>query len=75
MTKLTTKRDNLVARLRTIDRTLPRRGDVVSPGRFPGVVSNFRIAGGGLSVKVGKMTGTEYHILGTWSATPIEDDG
>lgn len=70
LAKLTTARDSTVAKLRTIDRTLPKRNDVLTPGPFPGVEGRFRMAGGGLSVRREKALGAEYHILGTWSAAP-----
>ena len=73
MTKLTAARDSTVAKLRTIDRTLPKRNDVLVPGPFPGVEGRFRMAGGGLSVRREKVLGAEYHILGTWSAAPVEE--
>ncbi|GMI02837.1 hypothetical protein TrVE_jg4752 [Triparma verrucosa] len=73
---LSTKRDNTMARIRSIDKSLPKKGDGnLKPGKFPFIESRFRIAGGGLCVKrPGKVMGSEYHILGTWSCTPVDTD-
>lgn len=77
MAVLVKNRDDRLLELRDAERKLPATTSndnyYSKPGMWPGTTENLVIAPGKIGVKRKKgLFGEEYHILGTWTATPLE---
>ena len=72
MAMLVKQRDDLLAELRSVQQKLPPISDVSKPGHWPGSTEKLVIANGKVGVKRRKGLWEEFHILGTWSASPLE---
>lgn len=75
MAVLVAKRDESKQKLKEAERSLPNPSmDLSKPGSWPGTTDNLVIAPGTIFVKrasEGIFGGDEFHIVGTWSATPL----
>lgn len=72
MAVLVKRRDDLLLELRDAERKLPPAKDVSKAGHWPGTTEKLVIAKGKIGVKRKKGLWDEFHILGTWTATPLE---
>jgi hypothetical protein len=72
MAMLVKQRDDLLSELRSVQQKLPQTSEISKPGHWPGSTENLVIANGKVGVKRRKGLWEEFHILGTWSATPLE---
>jgi hypothetical protein len=77
MAVLVKNRDDRLFELREAERKLPSTStmQLSMPGHWPGTTEKLIIAKGKIGVKrraAGFLGGEEIHILGTWTATPLE---
>jgi hypothetical protein len=73
MALLVKKRDDSFSDLRSAQQKLPIMTEVSNPGKWPGSTEKLVIAKGQVGVKRSKGFWKEFHILGTWKATPLEN--
>jgi hypothetical protein len=75
MAVLVKARDDCLQKLKDAERTLPAPTIKLSaPGAWPGTTERLVVAPGTIGVKrkKGIFSAEEFHIVGTWTATPLE---
>lgn len=70
---LVTKRDEARFRLMEAELKLPNSDNVIS-GTWPGSTESLFIAKGRIEIKEPQLLGEIYRPIGSWTATPLEDD-
>lgn len=74
MAVLVKVRDDALQKLKDAERVLPLATQLSAPGVWPGSSERLLMAPGTIGVKRrnGIFGAEEYHIVGTWTATPLE---
>lgn len=71
MAKLVADRDEKLRRLQQAELIFPRNAETIIEGPWPGAIEWLAIAPTSMMVKRRKAFLDEFHMIGTWEATPI----
>lgn len=74
MTELIVRRDEKLRKLKDAEKYLPRNADSLPQAAWPGGTEALAIAPVEMFIKRKRVFRDEFHIIGTWEATPVEVD-
>lgn len=72
MAVLVKNRDDAMQQVKDAERTLPPAKQLSTPGGWPGSSERLLMAPGRIAVKRKKGPFEEFHVVGSWTATPLE---